>query len=291
MMNKTKTYCVHIFVSYAHEDKRWFDEKYKYNLIPFLINSLKKQSVMFWYDKDLQTGDRFENRINEEIDKCHIAILMLSQPFLNSDFIEDKELPRIESRENRDELRVFPVLLEPCTWEENDFLSKHNMLPGEPTPLINYTESESRWVAVRHEILVKLKKNIDIIRSKPLVTKEPGVPHELSEERGASRVQEGAGESPESAPSGPSSKKGGFLTKLRGVLGGGGRDAAFYNRQGVEHSNRGLHENAIADYSRAIELDPKMAVAFYNRGDTGVGSRNGKNSTLRIVGVVWGFPR
>jgi lipoprotein NlpI len=39
---------------------------------------------------------------------------------------------------------------------------------------------------------------------------------------------------------------------------------AYYSR-GTEWANQGSHERAIADFTLAIELDPKFAAAYYNR--------------------------
>ena len=41
---------------------------------------------------------------------------------------------------------------------------------------------------------------------------------------------------------------------------------AYYNR-GIAYKNKGEFDNAIADYSRAIELDPNHTWAYYNRGN------------------------
>ena len=57
-----------VFVSYAREDKKWLDRDYRFNLIPFLTESLKRQNVVFWFDKDLKPGDEFRDHIEAEID-------------------------------------------------------------------------------------------------------------------------------------------------------------------------------------------------------------------------------
>lgn len=42
-------------------------------------------------------------------------------------------------------------------------------------------------------------------------------------------------------------------------------DETYYNR-GVAYDSKGEYDRAIADYSKAIELNPKYAEAYYNRG-------------------------
>ncbi|MFT7587359.1 MAG: tetratricopeptide (TPR) repeat protein, partial [Cellvibrionaceae bacterium] len=43
-------------------------------------------------------------------------------------------------------------------------------------------------------------------------------------------------------------------------------DATAYNNRGNSYSNQGDEERAIADYDRAIELNPEEATAYNNRG-------------------------
>ena len=88
---------------------------------------------------------------------------MVSQHFLNSEFIETFELPRIAARAERKELVVVPVLVEPCGWTDYPFLADRQMVPGS-SPLIHFTESEARWADVRFEILDGLRRQVKRIR-------------------------------------------------------------------------------------------------------------------------------
>jgi tetratricopeptide (TPR) repeat protein len=42
--------------------------------------------------------------------------------------------------------------------------------------------------------------------------------------------------------------------------------APYYNNRGLAREAKGDHDGAIADYSRAIELDPKQPRVYINRG-------------------------
>ena len=44
------------------------------------------------------------------------------------------------------------------------------------------------------------------------------------------------------------------------------RKAAFYFNRGVEWTNKGEHDKAIADFTEAIRIDPKLSGAYSNRG-------------------------
>ena len=44
------------------------------------------------------------------------------------------------------------------------------------------------------------------------------------------------------------------------------RFAAAYNDRGVAYEKKGQFEKAISDYNKAIDIDPKLSIAYYNRG-------------------------
>ena len=156
---------VHIFVSYSRQDdSRWFDEG---SLIPYLARSVRNEAEI-WVDREgIDAGEDFRKRIEAEIDRAHIAILLVSQGFLNSEFIQEVELPRIRERAERGELEVLPILTEPCGWDEVDFFFSRQMLPGKPTPLSDYVREESDWKHVRNEIRKALKRLIARIGERP----------------------------------------------------------------------------------------------------------------------------
>jgi hypothetical protein len=153
---------VHVFVSYAREDKRWLDPEYRFNLVPFLMESLRRHNVVFWFDTELKPGDEFKRNIEAEIDQAQIAILIVSQHFLNSEFIESREMPRIAERAQRGQMIVVPVLVEPCDWTDYPFLSDRQMVPS--SPLIEYTVSDPSWAKVKYQILDGLKAQLKRIR-------------------------------------------------------------------------------------------------------------------------------
>lgn len=170
---------VRIFVSYAREDKHWLDPKHRFNLVPFLVDSLRRQNVEFWIDQKLVIADQYQPLIESEIDRAQVALLIVSQSFLNSEFIEKVELPRIADRARRGELLIAPVLVEPCDWRDFPLISKQHMVPAE-NPLIDYTENEAKWAKVRFEILESLKTQVNRIRqsapaSRPAPESKPAI--------------------------------------------------------------------------------------------------------------------
>jgi formylglycine-generating enzyme required for sulfatase activity len=145
---------IHVFVSYSHRDDTWVKEG-PYGLIPWLAQQLKKNDVEIWYDHALKQlpGAEYRKLIKSHIDRAHLAILLVSQDFVSSDFIQKSELPWIRERVDRGDLSLVPILVGPTLDEDLGWLADRQMMPGKPAPLVEYTESISKWQAVRLEIL------------------------------------------------------------------------------------------------------------------------------------------
>jgi hypothetical protein len=114
--------------------------------------------VELWYDHALKElpGEDYRERIAEEISRSQIAILLVSQEFLNSDFIRDFEIPLIRSMLDRNKLKLVPILVGSTVWETEDelrWITDRQMLPSEAIPLIEYLGDPARWQAVQAQIL------------------------------------------------------------------------------------------------------------------------------------------
>jgi uncharacterized protein YraI len=155
---------INIFVSYSHRDQIWFVKDSQYDLIPWLQDALRRDDVRLWYDRSdeggLRPGDEFRREIERQIDNAQITLLMLSEAFFSSDFIQKVEVPRIMALVERKQMVVIPILLEPCDWDDFDYVASRQMVPGKPTPLIKFTDKLSDWVSARVEILSAIRKRV-----------------------------------------------------------------------------------------------------------------------------------
>jgi uncharacterized protein YndB with AHSA1/START domain len=153
-----------VFVSYSHADASWFDDG---RLMPRLIKSLKRIGVEVWYDKGrLGGGDAWKSDIIDAVEGAQIAVLLVSRNFLNSDFICETELPLIEKHSESGSLIVVPILVGHCNWQNIPLLSKPQMVPGKPTPLIKYLESPAEWDQVQEEIFLAIQRQVEKVRAR-----------------------------------------------------------------------------------------------------------------------------
>jgi hypothetical protein len=167
-----------IFVSYSHRDIRWVEEG-EFGLIPFLKESLSREGVEIWCDPALEVGDQWRNEIAAQIERAQIAILLISQAFLNSEFIRRSEMPLIKQRVDSGQMLVIPILVDYTDWEAEDELSwiaDRQMLPSAVTPLIDFTTNEPEWKRLRVDILRKLRGRIQQLRKPSAPPTEPPRP-------------------------------------------------------------------------------------------------------------------
>jgi len=155
---------IRIFVSYSHEDYRWVDAESDCNLIPWLARSLRREAE-FWYDPELRksAGAPFLPIIQEEIGSARIAVLLLSQNFASSEFIEQYELPLIRQRLEAGVLAVIPILVGPVDLQAEThlrWLTDRQIIPGKPTPLIRYTGNRAEFEDARVEILKAIRERV-----------------------------------------------------------------------------------------------------------------------------------
>ena len=84
----------YIFVSYSHQDAEWLD-RLRIFLKPFPWGLSYKEGGRLWADPHIQTGERWRREIGDGLSRARIAVLLVSQDFLASDFIAEHELPPI----------------------------------------------------------------------------------------------------------------------------------------------------------------------------------------------------
>jgi formylglycine-generating enzyme required for sulfatase activity len=107
---------IRVFFSYSHEDDRHRIRLEK------ALKLLERQGLIdTWSDRKLLPGDRWEEGIEEELERADLILFLVSDDFIASEFIWGREMKRALEREEKGEARVVPVIVRPCDWHTAPF--------------------------------------------------------------------------------------------------------------------------------------------------------------------------
>lgn len=142
------------FISYSHADRAICDALFK-QLAP-----IGRTACRFWRDPDLKAGADWNKTIGWHLNRCHIALILLSADALKSDgFIVDIELPKLKRRAGRGECLLVLVSARKADFAEFDDLADCQTIPRAKAggffilgPDATGTQTDEWCVAVVEEI-------------------------------------------------------------------------------------------------------------------------------------------
>lgn len=122
-----------VFISYAHADEPWRRR------VAEPLQVLEKQGLLdVWDDRRLRAGADWFATLHAEMLQARVALLLVSSAFLTSDFILEHEVPRLFDTHATDGLRIFPLLVRPCPWQEVAWLARMQMRPRDAKALSSF---------------------------------------------------------------------------------------------------------------------------------------------------------
>lgn len=121
-----------VFISYSHQDAAWCEAVARQ--LRALHDPLEAD---IWVDSRLiRAGSEWLPEIEEGLASADLAVLLVSDSFLSSDFIRGIELPKLLERRKAG-LPVIPLLVDSCPWKQIGWLHETELRPrgGEPLAL------------------------------------------------------------------------------------------------------------------------------------------------------------
>jgi hypothetical protein len=137
-----------IFVSYSHKDTRLFEE-FKTMLAPAIRSGL----VDLWDDQKISPGANWKKEIQEALASASVAVLLVSQNFLASHFITEKELPPLLKAAGEEGVTIFWIYLSSCLVKQTEIAS-YQAAHDTSRPLDRLPKSQRQ--AVLSEVCTKL---------------------------------------------------------------------------------------------------------------------------------------
>jgi tetratricopeptide (TPR) repeat protein len=153
---------VRLFYCYAHGSDGKNIDSGMLDRIDRDTRQLQRQyGIVGWSDRQIPIGADWEQRIFSEIDFADIILLLLSPDFISSDYCMEKELPRALHKQQNNSALVIPIILRPCAWEDEELLSKLQVLPGGGIPISDFdqhSEQEHVYLEIAQHIKTAVKE-------------------------------------------------------------------------------------------------------------------------------------
>jgi len=123
--NKVALPRVRVFFSYSHDDK-----KDAQRLVKYVSNELGRDRIELWWDESIVTSSAWDEEIKTKIRGSDIALILVSQAFLNSNYCQKVEVQSFLRQRRSSGMAIFPIILSACSWESYGWLSGTQYLPS-----------------------------------------------------------------------------------------------------------------------------------------------------------------
>src|SRR5258708_20560683 len=97
---------VRIFVSYSHRDPSYLGAD---SLLGFLKGLEREEDVELWSDEGIEGGTLWDEQIQERMETSDIALVLVSQSFLDSRYCQDIEITAFLKRARHAGIILSPI--------------------------------------------------------------------------------------------------------------------------------------------------------------------------------------
>jgi hypothetical protein len=138
-----------VFISYSHQDRAWLER-----LRVFLKPLTREDNLDIWDDTRLAAGSEWEVELDSAIESARAAILLISADFMASDFIQERELPKLLRAAEESQLMLLPVFIGTSAAAEDLRLTRFQSVndPRRPVKALSESDQELVFDKVRQEV-------------------------------------------------------------------------------------------------------------------------------------------
>jgi len=145
-----------IFISYSHKDEPFKDE-----LVTMLAGLQNRGVVDTWQDRRIEPGDEWNKSIQNAMDECDLALLLVSPDYIASRFIQEEEQPKLLQRRKELQTHVIPIIVRPCKWKSEPVIKELQVLPKDGKAIIKFSKASGArdevWEAIANAIEERAK--------------------------------------------------------------------------------------------------------------------------------------
>jgi internalin A len=137
---------VRLFYSYSHKDEGLRNE------LETHLKLLQRLGLIdAWHDRKIEAGDDWGQRIDDNLERADIILLLVSADFIASDYSYQKEMERALERQKNGEAEVVPVIVRDVDLEDAPFAGLQ-YLPKGGLPVMLWEHRDTAWRSVAEGI-------------------------------------------------------------------------------------------------------------------------------------------
>lgn len=141
-----------IFVSYSHEDREWVSQLRK-TLKAFAVDD----TVVCWSDERIDPGAKWREELTAALERCKVAVLLVTMEFLASDFIRNQELPFLMERAESHKIKLLWIPVRESPYANFKFSEYQAVIdPAKPMSLMRSQQRDLAWKKIGEAILKEL---------------------------------------------------------------------------------------------------------------------------------------
>ena len=145
-----------VFVSYSHQDASYLERD---SLLGFL-KGLEKDDIELWTDRTIRPGELWDEVIKTTIQNADIALVLVSQGFLDSEYCQNVEIRNFLAHKTH----LFPVILSPCEWRRHEWLKSRQFLPSGDQTIEEHFQDGGNRKRLFLRIRERLRERAELIR-------------------------------------------------------------------------------------------------------------------------------
>lgn len=146
-----------VFCSYSHKD-----ENLRNKLETHLKLLQRRGLIETWHDRKIEAGDDWKRKIDDNLERADIILLLVSADFIASEYCYAKEMKRALERHEKNEALAIPIIVRDVSLKGAPFADLQ-YLPKDGKPIMKWTSKDSAWRNVSEGI----ERVIEVLRKKP----------------------------------------------------------------------------------------------------------------------------
>ncbi len=128
-----------LFYSYSHKDENLRNE------LETHLKLLEQQGLIeTWHDRKIEPGDGWRQKIDDDLERADIILLLVSADFIASDYCYEVEMQRALERDRNGEATVIPIILRDTDLHAAPFAELQH-LPTDGRAVMSWPIKDSAW--------------------------------------------------------------------------------------------------------------------------------------------------